>query len=91
MNNTAREVGMTKTSYANSHGLINSLNRSCAFDIVNLSQRAMQNEKFKKIVGTKHYSNRIRIQIKNLNWMDEEDEDVEKEVNVSEEEDPKID
>ena len=53
MNAKCRELGMIKTNYANSHGLVNSLNRSCAFDIVHLSQIAMENQKFQEIVNTK--------------------------------------
>lgn len=47
MNAKSRELGMTKTNYANSHGLINTLNRSCAFDIAHLSQHAMENRVFR--------------------------------------------
>lgn len=32
---------MMKTNYANSHGLNNTMNRSCAYDIAHLSQQAM--------------------------------------------------
>ena len=46
---------MTKTNYANSHGLINSMNKSCAHDIAMLSIYAMENQEFRKIVGTKKY------------------------------------
>ena len=41
MNTTARELKLVKTNYANSHGLVNSLNRSCAYDIAYLSHQAM--------------------------------------------------
>ena len=43
MNKKARELEMSKTTYANSHGLINTMNRSCAHDIAHLSQYAMKN------------------------------------------------
>jgi D-alanyl-D-alanine carboxypeptidase len=33
MNNKAVELGMMRTTYANSHGLMNPLNRSCAIDL----------------------------------------------------------
>ena len=44
---TAREMKLVKTNYANSHGLVNSLNRSCAYDIAYLSHQAMENAKFR--------------------------------------------
>jgi D-alanyl-D-alanine carboxypeptidase len=33
MNKKARLLGLAKTTYANSHGLANSLNKSCAYDL----------------------------------------------------------
>lgn len=33
MNKKAVELGMEKTDYANSHGLMNVDNKSCAFDL----------------------------------------------------------
>ncbi len=33
MNKKARFIGMSKTNYANSHGLANNLNKSCAYDL----------------------------------------------------------
>ena len=33
MNKKAREIGMHKTTYANSHGLVNFANKSCAYDL----------------------------------------------------------
>ena len=56
---------MTKTNYANSHGLINTLNRSCAYDIAHLSQHAMENRIFRSIVSTKQYSKTIQVELKN--------------------------
>lgn len=47
MNNKAKELGMIKTNYANSHGLVNPENRSCAFDLALLCEHVMQNIKFK--------------------------------------------
>ncbi len=43
MNKKARALGMTKTTYANSHGLSNNLNKSCAFDLCILCEYAMLN------------------------------------------------
>ena len=33
MNKKARILGMLKTNYANSHGLVNFVNKSCAYDL----------------------------------------------------------
>ncbi len=53
MNKKARTLGLEKSNYANSHGLMNSLNRSTCYDVALLCEYAMQNEKFSKIVKTK--------------------------------------
>lgn len=52
---------MEKTNYANSHGLSNFLNRSCAHDIAVLSNYCMKNEYFCQIVGTKEYKTTIKV------------------------------
>jgi len=59
MNKKARELGMMKTTYANSHGLTNNLNKSCAFDLCILCEYAMMNEKFKKVVSSLEYRSTI--------------------------------
>jgi D-alanyl-D-alanine carboxypeptidase len=59
MNKKARELGMMKTNYANSHGLTNNLNKSCAFDLCILCEYAMMNEKFKKVVSSLEYRSTI--------------------------------
>lgn len=51
---------MTKTKYANSHGLANPINRSTAFDIALLSNYAMQNSLFREVVGTRSYYTTIK-------------------------------
>lgn len=50
---------MAKTTYANSHGLSNNLNKSCAFDLCILCEYAMINEKFKKVISTISYQSTI--------------------------------
>lgn len=55
MNTLATTLGMTKTNYANSHGLINLLNRSCAHDVAVLSTYSMKNSYFRSIVSCKSY------------------------------------
>jgi len=61
MNKKARLLGMGKTNYANSHGLANSMNKSCAYDLVLLCEYAMKNLQFKKIVSTKVYEGVIEV------------------------------
>jgi D-alanyl-D-alanine carboxypeptidase len=61
MNTKAKEIGMNKTNYANSHGLMNQNNKSCAYDIAILCDYAMRNELFRTIVKCKHYKGVIRF------------------------------
>ncbi len=63
MNKKARSLGMTKTTYANSHGLSNNLNKSCAFDLCILCEFAMVNEKFRKVVSTVDYKCKIQYEV----------------------------
>lgn len=60
MNLKAKLLGMEKTTYANSHGLVNSMNRSCAHDVALLSNYCMKNGYFRDIVRTKSYRAKIR-------------------------------
>lgn len=59
MNGKALQLGMIKTKYANSHGLLNNLNKSTAFDVALLSTYAMQNQLFRDIVATKQFQAEI--------------------------------
>jgi D-alanyl-D-alanine carboxypeptidase (penicillin-binding protein 5/6) len=63
MNKRARALGMAKTTYANSHGLSNNLNKSCAFDLCILCEYAMTNEKFRKVVSKIDYKCQIQYEI----------------------------
>jgi D-alanyl-D-alanine carboxypeptidase (penicillin-binding protein 5/6) len=65
MNNKAKKLGMQKTNYANSHGLVNSANKSCAYDIAILCEYAMSNKKFRNIVSTKQYRTNISFCYRN--------------------------
>lgn len=56
MNNKADSLKMTKTTYANSHGLCNTLNKSTAYDLSLLCQFAMRNPEFRKIVHSRIYT-----------------------------------
>jgi len=46
---------MTKTKYANSHGLSNQNNKSTAYDISLLCNYAIKNRMFREIVSCKSY------------------------------------
>ena len=52
---------MSKTTYANSHGLVNCINRSCAHDIAILCEYAMRNLVFRGIVSTKFYATKVQM------------------------------
>lgn len=62
MNLKAVELNMEKTKYCNSHGLSNPDNRSCALDLAILSEYAMNNHDFRRIVTCKAYETEIKIQ-----------------------------
>jgi serine-type D-Ala-D-Ala carboxypeptidase (penicillin-binding protein 5/6) len=56
MNQKATEIGMLNTHFANPHGLDDHKDHySTAFDMAKLTQYAMKNEKYRKIVSTKVY------------------------------------
>ena len=55
MNKNAKSLGMTKTNFANPHGLQNVLNKSSALDIAILCSAAMKFPLFAKIVSTVYY------------------------------------
>ena len=60
MNKKATELKMSKTKYANSHGLANEFNKSCCFDLALLCDYAMKNKIFGQIVGCKNYTCTIK-------------------------------
>ena len=60
MNAVAKRLGMHKTNYANSHGLVNPDNRSCAYDLAILCEYAMLNMKFRSIVSCRVYQAEIQ-------------------------------
>ena len=51
---------MKKTTYANSHGLSNADNKSCAYDIAILCEYCMKSEVFRDIVKTDRYTGYIK-------------------------------
>lgn len=61
MNAKAQTLGMTKTNYANSHGLMNTNNKSSAFDIALLCDYAMRKQEFRNIVQCQSYKGTIKV------------------------------
>ena len=55
MNDRARELGLADTHFANPHGLDDEQNYSTAFDLALLAGRAMENDLFRRVAGTKSY------------------------------------
>jgi D-alanyl-D-alanine carboxypeptidase (penicillin-binding protein 5/6) len=56
MNETARNLGLTKTHFAVAHGMHHDRNWSSALDVANLSRIAMQkHDVFRTTVNTKNY------------------------------------
>ena len=56
MNQTAQQFGMTNTHFMNAHGLHNDYHYTTARDLATLSQIAMENEVFAKIVREDSYN-----------------------------------
>ncbi len=56
MNKKAAEIGMDESQFVNPNGLDKTGHQSTAADMAVLARYAMQNEKFREIVGTEHYS-----------------------------------
>ncbi|UJL44752.1 D-alanyl-D-alanine carboxypeptidase [Virgibacillus sp. NKC19-16] len=55
MNEKARWLGMTNSSFENPHGLDSDNHYSTAYDMAMLMRYAMDNDQFREIVGTKTY------------------------------------
>ena len=67
MNDKAKEIGMKNTSFNNPSGLDQeSGNYSTAYDMALLMKYAIQNEKFKKIVGTKRI--KVKTNMNTYSW-----------------------
>lgn len=56
MNETARQLGMTKTHFVNAHGLHDPDHYTTARDLATLARYAMSNETFRTIAQTKNYT-----------------------------------
>ena len=56
MNQLARKLGLSRTTWANPHGLSNVNNLSSAEDVAKLCMRAMKSNNFREIVSAKTYN-----------------------------------
>lgn len=66
MNKKANELGLTNTHYESPHGLDSDGHYTTAYELALLSDYALKNETFAKIVGTKNYTVTINGYPKNL-------------------------
>ena len=66
MNKKAIELGLTNTHYESPHGLDSDGHYTTAYELAILSDYALKNEIFAKIVGTKNYTATINGYPKNL-------------------------
>ena len=67
MNEKAKEIGMTNTTFSNPHGLDEETkNYSTARDMAKLSRYAYKNEIYRKIIGTEEY--RVQTDSKSYLW-----------------------
>lgn len=58
MNERAKLYGASNSHFTNPHGLPDENHRSTAYDLAKITAHAMQNETFRKIVGTQYYRQR---------------------------------
>lgn len=56
MNETASEWGLVSTHFVNPHGLSHEAHYTTAYELGVIAARAMRNELFARVVGTKHYT-----------------------------------
>ena len=66
MNKKANELGLTHTHYESPHGLDSDGHYTTAYELAKLTDYALKNETFSKIVGTKNYTVTINGYPKNL-------------------------
>ena len=67
MNEKAKEIGMTNTTFSNPHGLDEETkNYSTARDMAKLSRYAYKNKTYRKIIGTEKY--RVKTDNKSYLW-----------------------
>ena len=68
MNEKARELGCQDTHFVNSNGLFDADHYSTAYDMYLITQYALQNETFRKIVSTPSYDTGPTNKQDNLHW-----------------------
>lgn len=56
MNETAKEIGATRSQFKNPHGLDARGHYSCAYDLYLIFQKDLENEYFRKLISTKKYA-----------------------------------
>ena len=56
MNNKANELGLENTHFVTPHGLDNEEHYTTAYELAQLANYALNNKKFREIVGTKNYT-----------------------------------
>ena len=66
MNNKAKGLGLINTHYESPHGLDSNNHYTTAYELAKLTDYALENEIFLKIVGTKNYTININGHSKNL-------------------------
>lgn len=67
MNEKATELGLQNTNFVTPHGLDNNDHYTTARELAELTDYALTNDMFKKIVGTKNYTITINGYARNLN------------------------
>ena len=67
MNKKALDLGLESTNFTSPHGLDNENHYTTAFELALLTDYALKNNTFRKIVGTKNYTITINNNSKNIN------------------------
>ena len=66
MNQKAHELGLENTHFVTPHGLDESTHYTSAYELARITDYALKNKEFIKLVSTKTYQIRINGQSKNL-------------------------
>lgn len=67
MNKKAEEFGLKNTHFVTPHGLDEELHYTTAYELAYITDRALENDTFAKIVKTKSHSVNINGNYKNIN------------------------
>ena len=65
MNKKAKELGLNNSNFTSPHGLDDDNHYTTAYELAIITNYALQNETFRKIVGTKEATVQIREILKN--------------------------